>query len=239
MEHAAHESSGPGGTLHWSERSDRHWTARGLGGYFDASPTRSGYHLYFMNATGGYEDLGAHATLGGIFSAARRYADEAAGQKAAENPVGGCAHAHPPEVPTAPCGDPPASGGVVIEKLEVASATTAVALEETSEHGMTWHTYAGGTGAAAGKQSYDARGAFGEYHIWPPSALHPRAGYRLQWANTQRMKAPHGGLWHDLGSFRSPAAAKAAAKKHADALQPMASEAARKRPKAKRAKRAR
>jgi hypothetical protein len=128
---AAYESPGPGGTLHWKERSDRHWTARGLGGYFDAAPIDRGYHLYWMSDGGGYEDLGAHATLGGVFGTARSFADErATGRKAAENPAGGdCAHTHPPEVPTSPCD--PATGPLVIEKVEVSgSQTTAVVGED-------------------------------------------------------------------------------------------------------------
>ena len=75
-----------------------------------------------------------------------------------------------------------------------------------------WATYAGGTGAHHG-HSYDIRGAAGEYHVWPPSTR--RGGYSLMWANTRGLAAPHSGLWHDLGTFRSPQAAKSAAKRHA------------------------
>lgn len=75
-----------------------------------------------------------------------------------------------------------------------------------------WQTYAGGTSAHRGN-SYDARGEFGEYHIWPPQSRF--GSYTLKWANTKGKKAPHGGLWHELGSFRSPLEAKRAAKEHA------------------------
>lgn len=82
---------------------------------------------------------------------------------------------------------------------------------------MSWSTFAGGTGAHHGS-SYSARGEFGEYHINPPSSRH--GGYGLQWANTKSFEGHggHGGLWHDLGTFRSPAAAKKAAKEHASRL---------------------
>lgn len=78
-----------------------------------------------------------------------------------------------------------------------------------------WQTYAGGTGAHHGN-SYAAQGEFGEYHIWPPRR---RFGlYTLTWANTKGRPAPHGGLWHDLGSFSSPQEAKRAAKDHAASI---------------------
>jgi hypothetical protein len=78
---------------------------------------------------------------------------------------------------------------------------------------MTWNTYAGGTGAHHGR-SYDAKGSFGEYHINPPTR---RGGsYSLKWANTNSLPAAHRGLWHDLGKYRSPAAAKSMARKHAE-----------------------
>jgi hypothetical protein len=76
---------------------------------------------------------------------------------------------------------------------------------------LKWNTFAGGTGAHHGS-SYSARGAFGEYHIWPPSTRF--GSYSLQWANNTGRRAAHGGLWHDLGRFRSPNAAKKAAREH-------------------------
>jgi hypothetical protein len=46
----------------------------------------------------------------------------------------------------------------------------------------------------------------------PPSR---RGGnWSLKWANTTGRKAPHGGLWHDLGGFRSANEAKAYAAEH-------------------------
>ena len=77
---------------------------------------------------------------------------------------------------------------------------------------LKWNTFGGGTGAHHGN-SYSARGECGEYHVDPPSTRD--GGYRLAWANTMGKAAPHGGLWHELGTFRSPAAAKGAAADHA------------------------
>lgn len=81
---------------------------------------------------------------------------------------------------------------------------------------MNWSVSAGGTEAIEGKNSYSARGSFGEYHIWPPT--YRRRRYALQWANTKSLPAAHGGLWHELGTFSSPQAAKKYAKDHASAL---------------------
>jgi hypothetical protein len=85
------------------------------------------------------------------------------------------------------------------------------ARRDPARSALKWHTSAGGTGAHHGR-TYSARGAFGEYHIWPPSTRF--GSYSLQWANTTGRRAAHGGLWHDLGRFRSPNAAKKAAREH-------------------------
>lgn len=77
-----------------------------------------------------------------------------------------------------------------------------------------WHTYAGGTSAHHG-YSYDNTGPWGHYTIDPPRLGSRFRGYRLMWANTKGAPAPHSGLWHELGRFRSPQAAKGAAKRHA------------------------
>lgn len=91
---------------------------------------------------------------------------------------------------------------------------------------MTWHTSAGGTGAHHGN-GYSARGDFGEYHIWPPGSRF--GSYSLKWANTTGRPAAHGGLWHNLGSFRSPNEAKRAAKEHAASSDPGARDMKRRR----------
>ena len=82
---------------------------------------------------------------------------------------------------------------------------------------MKWATYAGGTFAAAGKYAYDTHLPFGEYHISAVSFSNGRhKGYHLMFANTKgKLK---GGLWQDLGMFRSPNAAKGAAVKHYDSI---------------------
>lgn len=78
-----------------------------------------------------------------------------------------------------------------------------------------WHTTAPGTSALRDDTNgYTANGPFGEYRINAPTYHH--RSYSLQWANTTGMPAKHGGLWHDLGSFNSPNAAKGAAQQHAE-----------------------
>jgi hypothetical protein len=80
-----------------------------------------------------------------------------------------------------------------------------------------WSMYAGGTGAAEGKHSYDFKaGIKGEYHIFPFTTKYGRhAGYLLKYAVTGgQPRGSHSGLWHDLGKFRSPASAAKAAREH-------------------------
>ena len=78
---------------------------------------------------------------------------------------------------------------------------------------MKWSMFAGGTGAASGKHGYDTRGTFGEYNIQPICSRHGlHLGYRLHFLNTKGKL--RGGLWQELGIFRSPNEAKGAAKKH-------------------------
>jgi hypothetical protein len=76
-----------------------------------------------------------------------------------------------------------------------------------------WNTLGGGTSAFnPNHNSHSTRGDFGEYHVDPPTR---RGGnWSLKWANTTGRKAPHGGLWHDLGGFRSANEAKAHAAEH-------------------------
>lgn len=78
-----------------------------------------------------------------------------------------------------------------------------------------WATYAGGTSAAPGKYSYQIEPKPGVvYDIAPITTRYGRhAGYRL-WIADPTGKSGSG-LWHDLGTFRSPQAAKGAAKRHA------------------------
>lgn len=78
---------------------------------------------------------------------------------------------------------------------------------------LKWNMFAGGTGAAEGKHSYQAKVDEGEYDIQPVSNEHGRhLGYRLHFVNSKG-KLP-GGLWQDLGLLRSPGAAKSKAKEH-------------------------
>lgn len=79
-----------------------------------------------------------------------------------------------------------------------------------------WNTYAGGTGAAEGKHSYDLHVPEGQYTISPYTRSGGRhAGYLLKFAATGgRPRGSHGGLWHDLGSHASPQKAASAAAKH-------------------------
>jgi len=62
-----------------------------------------------------------------------------------------------------------------------------------------WHTFAGGSGAASDKYSYQAMTTIGEYNINPVSSqgnYEKHIGYSVQFANTEG-KLP-GGLWHNL-----------------------------------------
>ena len=77
---------------------------------------------------------------------------------------------------------------------------------------LKWNTFAGGTSAMRGKSSYAATTPIGQYHIWPPSAARPHSGYHLMFATSGAVQQP--GLWRDLGTYRSPNAAKTAAKTH-------------------------
>src|SRR6185312_15720030 len=98
-----------------------------------------------------------------------------------------------------------------------------VALEEPMKTAkpaikLDWHTYAGGTSAREGTHSYDAKGWFGEFHVWPPQLpaqgeRRRTRGYLVQWANSKGLVVTHtnAGLWHDVGVFKSPAIAKKAA----------------------------
>ena len=89
---------------------------------------------------------------------------------------------------------------------------------------LDWHTYAGGTFAKEGTHSYDAKGWFGEFHVWPPQLRaqgerRRTRGYLVQWANSTGLAVTHthAGLWHDVGVFRSPAIAKKAARDYLSA----------------------
>lgn len=79
-----------------------------------------------------------------------------------------------------------------------------------------WHMTAGGTSAAEGKHGYTFTAAKGEYHISPYTTKRGRhAGYALKYAATGGApRGGHGGLWHDLGTHRSPAGAAKAAREH-------------------------
>lgn len=249
MEHGVHESAGPGGTLHWRERSDRHWIARGLGGAFDAAPLRSGgYQLYWVPDGGHFVDLGAHGTLGGAWATARDYADgtfvprhAAEAGPAAEE---GCAHTHPPDVATSPCADP-APGPVVVEKTEVAASQTVLVAGEDAGGlpGLAkWNRFAGGTSANPKQSSYGYITPTHQYSIAAIGGRRP--GYILTVfpspTSGHGWITPDGkshGFVHPGSFYRSPADAVRAARKFErfEAHAPrMAKEAAKKRPKARR-----
>ena len=79
-----------------------------------------------------------------------------------------------------------------------------------------WSMSAGGTSAAKGKYGYTFTVPEGAYHIWPFTTKFGRhAGYLLKFSATGgRPRGSHGGLWHELGTHRSPAAAASAAATH-------------------------
>ena len=79
-----------------------------------------------------------------------------------------------------------------------------------------WDMFGGGTFAAEGKHSYSFIVPEGKYYVSPFTTGRGRhAGYYLKFAaQFKRPKDGHGGLWHDLGVYRSPQAAASAAKTH-------------------------
>ena len=112
-----------------------------------------------------------------------------------------------------------AQAGAAVYAQQPGGMEQAVA-EEDKKSGFTWHETAPGTGAArSDTHGYTAHGWFGEYHIFAPSSKN--GGYRVMWANTTGRnfgdKGVHGGLWHEVGEYRSPNEAKAAAVAHAKA----------------------
>ena len=82
---------------------------------------------------------------------------------------------------------------------------------------LKWQIFAGGTCAAEGKYAYHAKTDHGEYDISPVTTATGRhAGYLIHFVNTKgKVK---GGLWHNLGTCRSPNAAKRLATDHYEAL---------------------
>lgn len=98
---------------------------------------------------------------------------------------------------------------------------------------LAWSTFAGGTGAAEGKHSYSVRTEVGEYHVDPittPTGRH--RGYLARFANTRGVPGITG-LWSGVGEkgeplaihaekvYRSPQAAKRAARLHYEAITAM------------------
>ena len=80
-----------------------------------------------------------------------------------------------------------------------------------------WSMTAGGTGAARDKHGYTFTVPEGTYRIWPFTTKFGRhAGYALKFSaeGGGRPRGSHGGLWHDLGTHRSPQSAASAAAKH-------------------------
>lgn len=79
-----------------------------------------------------------------------------------------------------------------------------------------WSMSAGGTGAAEGKHGYTFTAPEGTYYISPFTTRYGRhAGYLLKFAATGgQPRGGSGGLWHDLGTHRSPQGAASTAAKH-------------------------
>lgn len=98
------------------------------------------------------------------------------------------------------------------------STRTAHAAKKRAIPGVTkWSMTAGGTGAAHGKHGYTFTVPEGTYYIWPFTTKSGRhAGYALKFSaeGGGRPRGSHGGLWHELGTHRSPAAAASAAATH-------------------------
>lgn len=95
---------------------------------------------------------------------------------------------------------------------------------------LAWSTFAGGTSAAEGKHGYSVRTEVGEYHISPVSTQYGRhRGYLARFANTRGVPGITG-LWSGIGDkgeplalhaeriYRSPQAAKKAARLHYEAI---------------------
>jgi hypothetical protein len=98
---------------------------------------------------------------------------------------------------------------------------------------LVWSTFAGGTSAAEGKHGYSVNTEVGEYHISPVSTQSGRhRGYVARFANTQGLPG-FTGLWSGIGEngeplslhaeriYRSPNAAKKAARLHYEAVTAM------------------
>lgn len=99
--------------------------------------------------------------------------------------------------------------------IEIASEYGTVKRRHAARLDNPWSVFAGGTGAAEGKHSYSIRPAAGvAYYIQPVTTQYGRhRGYLLQQSDQTGRSGP--GLWRDLGMFRSPNAAKKAARIHA------------------------
>lgn len=70
-----------------------------------------------------------------------------------------------------------------------------------------WDTYAGGTAAAANRNSYQCRATIGNYSVQPISSKHNvnrHIGYRVYFVNVLGKLSC--GLWHDLGMVTLPEA---------------------------------
>ena len=99
------------------------------------------------------------------------------------------------------------------EAFEAGAQEFSVAVRKAIPGIADWNMYAGGTGAAEGKNSYDIRGDFGLYSISPFTTRYGRhAGYAVKFADEKGRLG--GGLWTDLGTVRSPNAGVRAARQH-------------------------
>jgi hypothetical protein len=89
---------------------------------------------------------------------------------------------------------------------------------------LAWRTFAGGIGAREGAHGYAAVSPVGEYYINAPP--HRRRGYHLWFVNSRGFLGGVG-LWTDLGTYRTPQNAKAAAQRFDHVLIRAASPASR------------
>lgn len=80
---------------------------------------------------------------------------------------------------------------------------------------MYWHTFAGGTCAADGKNSYLSKTNLGDYHIDPvssPNNVNRHIGYLVRFSNIFGLL--EGGLWQQIGPLVNLREAKKLCREH-------------------------